>query len=200
MLDPNELENEIRDLEPWQQVAFCAALTERMFLNFALFARLIDFGDLKKMRTVLDGVWDELALTGSKMNYEVQIDHVEDNIVDLDEYDMFGAIPARDAMLALFATLVCKIEKEPGEAVAVSNLSYETISAYIEFAEANDQMSDEEVVRLINTHDLTQDEYAFQEEELELIKGAKQSPSTIKALRELGKNQGISNMGISDDD
>ncbi|MGB1172409.1 MAG: DUF416 family protein [Marinobacterium sp.] len=200
MLDPNELETEIRNLEHWQQVAFSAALTERMFNNFALFSKLMEFGDLNRMRTLLDGVWGELAQNGSKLNYDVQLGHVDDNMVDLDEFDTFGAIPARDAMLALYSTLICKLEKEASDAVAVSNLSYETVSAYIEFAEADDQMSDEELIRMINSHDMMLDEDAFQSEVLEQLKGAKQNAATISALRELGENQGISNIGISDEE
>lgn len=200
MLDTNALETEIRHLEPWQQVAFSAALTERMFKNFALFSRLMEFGDLDRMRTVLDGVWNELAQTGSKLNYDVQLGHVDDNLVDTDEFDMFGAVAARDAMLALYSTLMCKLEKEPSEAVAVSHLSYETVSSYIEFAEADDQMSDEEVLLLINKHDMTQDEDAFQAEVLSQLKGAKQNAATIDALRLLGENEGFSNIGINDEE
>ncbi len=39
------LERELERLEPWQLTAFSAALTERMFPNFTLFARLAEFGD-----------------------------------------------------------------------------------------------------------------------------------------------------------
>ena len=200
MIQDNRLEAAIRDLEPWQQVLFATALTERMFLNFALFSKLLKFGDLARMRNLLDLIWEEQTGRGTKINFEVQLEHVEDNLVDLDEYDMFGAIPAHDAMLALLSTLVCRIEKEASEAVAVSNLSYETVAAYIEFAEADDQMSDEELVRMINMHDLMLDEDAFQEEVLDRLKSAKQSAKLVTELKELAINQGVSNIGITEDD
>ncbi|HSG03734.1 MAG TPA: YjaG family protein [Marinobacterium sp.] len=200
MISENRFEQQIRALEPWQQMLFATALTERMFLNFALFSRLMNFGDLDRMGNLLNSIWEEQTQRGTKVNYEVQLNHVEDNIVDLDEYDMFGAIPARDAMMALFSTIVLKLEQESDEAVAVSNLSYDTIGAYIEFAEADDQMSDEELVRLINMHDLMQDEDAFQEELLERLKGAKFKPALVEGIRELAENQGVSNIGISDEE
>lgn len=196
----NRLEQQIRALEPWQQMLFATALTERMFLNFALFARLMKFGDLDRMRNLLNSVWDEQMQRGTKVNYEVQLNHVEENIADLDEYDMFGAIPARDAMMALFSTLIFKLEQESDEVVAVSSLSYDTIGAYIEFAEADDQMSDEELVRLINMHDLMLDEDAFQEELLERLTGTSFKPSVVESVRELAQNQGVSNIGISDEE
>ena len=200
MISENRFEHQIRALEPWQQMLFATALSERMFLNFALFSRLMNFGDLEKMRNLLSSIWEEQMQRGTKVNYEVQLNHVEDNIVDLDEYDMFGAIPARDAMMALFSTLILKLEQESDEAVAVSNLSYDTIGAYVEFAEADDQMSDEELVRLINMHDLMLDEDAFQEELLERLSGTSFKPAVVETVRELAQNQGVSNIGISDED
>jgi len=93
-----------------------------------------------------------------------------------------------------------KLEQESDEAVAVSNLSYDTIGAYVEFAEADDQMSDEELVRLINMHDLMLDEDAFQEELLERLSGTSFKPAVVETVRELAQNQGVSNIGISDED
>jgi uncharacterized protein YjaG (DUF416 family) len=200
MISENRFEQQIRALEPWQQMLFATALSERMFLNFALFSRLMNFGDLDKMRNLLNSIWEEQTQRGTKVNYEVQLNHVEDNIVDLDEYDMFGAIPARDAMMALFSTCILKLEQESDEAVAVSNISYDTIGAYVEFAEADDQMSDEELVRLINMHDLMLDEDAFQEELLERLSGASFKSAVVETVRELAQNQGVSNIGISDED
>lgn len=200
MISDNRFEQQIRALEPWQQMLFATALSERMFLNFALFSRLMDFGDLEKMRNLLNAIWDEQTQRGTKVNYEVQLGHVEDNIVDLDEFDMFGAIPARDAIMALFSTIILKLEQESDEAVAVSNLSYDTIAAYLEFAEADDQMSDEELVRMINMHDLMIDEDAFQEALIEALANAKFNPALVAKIRELGTNQGVSNIGISDED
>lgn len=200
MIQDNRLEASICALESWQQVLFATALTERMFLNFALFSKLMDFGDLDRMRNLLNSIWEQQTGRGTKVNYDAQLLRVEDNLVDLDEFDMFGAIPAHNAMLALASLIVCKLEDESSEAVAVSNLSYETVAAYIEFAEADDQMSDEVLVRIINMHDLMLDEDAFQEEVLERLSGAKQSVELVMDLRDLATNQGVSNIGITDED
>lgn len=200
MIQDNRLEASICALESWQQVLFATALTERMFLNFALFSKLMDFGDLDRMRNLLNSIWEQQTGRGTKVNYDAQLLRVEDNLVDLDEFDMFGAIPAHNAMLALTSLIVCKLEDESSEAVAVSNLSYETVAAYIEFAEADDQMSDEVLVRIINMHDLMLDEDAFQEEVLERLSGAKQSVELVIDLRDLATNQGVSNIGITDED
>lgn len=201
MTEQQQLEKLMEKFENWQSTAFAAALTERMFPNYALFSRLTEFGDHQQMRQILDGVWNALAGTGAKINAEVQLDNVEANIPDLDEYDMYGAMPAYDAAVALYSTLVCMIEGDAAEAVGVSKLSRECVETFIEVTEADDQMSDEELVRFINTHDLMLDEEAFQEEVIERLRGQKQpNGAFIRELRELAQNQGVSNIGICDDD
>ena len=90
----NRFEQQIRALEPWQQMLFATALTERMFLNFALFSRLMNFGDLERMGNLLNSVWEEQTQRGTKVNYEVQLNHVEDNIADLDEYERAAVLAA----------------------------------------------------------------------------------------------------------
>lgn len=201
MTEPLKLERQLDGLESWQLVAFCAALSERMFPNFALFSRLVEFGDHKQLRSILDGVWNQLAGTGSRINAEVQLDNVEDNIPDLDDFDMYGATPAHAAVVGLYSTLTCVIEGDVAEALEVANLSHECVAGFIEISEGDDQMSDEELVRFINTHDLMLNEEAFVEEVLARLRAQRQpSAAFIRDLRTLAENEGVSNIGISDDD
>jgi len=195
------LERELETFEPWQLTAFSAALTERMFPNFALFARLVGFGDPARMRLLLDGVWDSLAGTGAKVNFDVQLDQVEANMPDLDEYDMYGALPALDAIVALNATINCLLEKDRSEAATVGQLSRESVATFIEVTESDDELSDEDLVRLINTHELMQAEDSFREEVIERLQSHRQPTAAfVRELRELARNEGVSNIGISDED
>ncbi|MBV0933227.1 YjaG family protein [Marinobacterium weihaiense] len=195
------LEPELETFEPWQLTAFSAALTERMFPNFALFARLVEFGDVAKIRQVLDGVWDSLTGRAGKMNFEVQQEAVEANMPDLDEYDMYGALPALDAIVALNATLNCILEKDRSEAANIGQLSRECVATFLEVTEGDDEMSDEDLVKLINTHELMQAEDAFRDEVLEQLRAHKHpTPDFVASLRALARNEGVSNIGISDDD
>jgi uncharacterized protein YjaG (DUF416 family) len=201
MTEMLQMEKQLKGLDGWQLVAFSAALTERMFPNYQLFSRLVGFGDYRQLRTILDGVWNQLAGSGARLNAEVQLDNVEANIPDLDEYDMYGAMPAYDAVVALYSTLTCVIEGDMAEAVEVANLSRECVANFIEVSEANDQMSDEELVRFINTHDLMLDEDAFREEVIDRLRGQRQpNPGFIAELRTLAENEGVSNIGISGED
>ena len=195
------LEPELETFEPWQLTAFSAAMTERMFPNFALFARLVEFGDAAKLRQILDGVWDSLTGRAGKMNFEVQQEAVEANMPDLEEYDMYGALPALDAVVALNATLSCILEKDVSAAVSIGQLSRECVASFLEVTEGDDQLSDEELVKLINTHELMLAEDDFREEVIERVRGQKHpNAEWVASLRELARNEGVSNIGISDDD
>ncbi|MCP4595941.1 YjaG family protein [Neptuniibacter sp.] len=196
-MSDQRFDKEFYDLNDWQLAAFCAAISERMFPNFALFANLMEFGDADKMRQILNGVWDNLGNTGAKMNFEVQLDKVEANMPDLEEFDMYGASPALDAVVALFSTLNTVIAADASEVITVGNMSRECVATFIELS-ADDQMSDDELVRYINTHELMQQEDDFQADILEIIQDDLSRSEALKELRELAHNDGYSNIGISD--
>jgi len=195
------LERELERLEPWQLTAFSAALTERMFPNFTLFARLAEFGDPARMRWLLDGVWESLSGSGAKVNFALHLEQVEANMPDLDEYDMYGVLPALDAMVALSATLNALLEKDRSEAANVGLLSRESVATFIEVTERDDELSDEALVRLINTHELMLAEDSFRGEVIERLQSQRQpSAAFVRELRELARNEGVSNIGISDEE
>jgi uncharacterized protein YjaG (DUF416 family) len=168
-----------------------------MFPNFALFARLMEFGDVAKMRQILDAVWDNLSNTGAKMNFEVQLDKVEANMPNLDEFDMYGASPALDAIVALYSSLNTVLSADAGEVLNVVNMSRESVATFIEMS-ADDQISDDELVRFINTHELMQQEDDFHADILEIIQDDLPRTAALSELRELAHNDGYSNIGISD--
>lgn len=196
-MSDQSLDKEFYDLNDWQLAALCAALSERMFPNFALFARLMEFGDVQQVRRILDGVWDYLGNSGAKMNFEVQLDNVESNMPNLDEFDMYGASPALDAVVALCSTLNTVISSDPGEVINVANMSRESVATFIEMT-ADDQISDEELVRYINTHELMQQEDDFQAVILEILQDDISRTEALSELRELAHNDGYSNLGICD--
>ncbi|WP_409524286.1 YjaG family protein [Nitrincola sp. MINF-07-Sa-05] len=201
MKEWQELEHQLEQFKPWQLTACAVAFTERMFPNFSLFSKLLSFGDSDKLRQVLNALWDQFTGSGARMNFEVQLDHVEANMPSLEEYDMYGAMPALDAVVALYSTLVTVLEEDPQEVLSIIQLSQESVATFIEVNHTDPQMSDIELVRFISTHELMLDEEAFREEVLERVsRQVNPDKAFISQLRELAENQGISNIGISDDE
>ena len=201
MTDSLPVESQLRALDHSKLAAYCVALTERQFPNFRLFSRLVEFGDVDQLNTIIDGVWQSLVPGGAKMNFEVQLDKVEANMPDLDEFEMYGASPALDAVVSLYSTLVCLLEADVDEAISVGNVSRECVAMFLEVTEGDDQMSDEEIIRLISNHDLMVGEEEFQEEVVERLQSAKvMDKEFVQSLRSLARNEGVSNIGISEDD
>ncbi|WP_417225897.1 YjaG family protein [Amphritea sp.] len=193
------LENELKALDGWQLSAFSVAVTERMFPNFALFSTLLDFGDRHQVRSILDGVWNKLGNTGAAMNFEVQQSNVEANMPDLDVFDMYGASPALDAMVALYSTINCLLEPNRTEAANVGNLSLECVATFIEVT-ADADMSDEELLRYISHHDMMLQEESFQEDVINRLSAAKNANAgLISELKKLAANDGVSNIGVSEE-
>ncbi|MGB0466027.1 MAG: YjaG family protein [Pontibacterium sp.] len=191
---------QLSELNDWQLMAFSASVSERMFPNFALFSRLLEFGNASQLRQILNGVWDRLGNTGAKMNFEVQLEKVEANMPNLEEFSMYGALPANDAVVALYSTLDMMLDADKNEAADIANLSRECVATFIEVSEADDQSSDEELVKLINTHEMMVQEDAFQLEVLTRLRAAsKPNKQLIADLRKLAHNDGVSNIGICDD-
>lgn len=200
MSDILQLEPQLKDFDKAKLTAYCAAIAQRQFPNFALFSNIVEFGDAKKMANILDGVWQSLVPGGAQMNFELQLTKVEQNMPDLDAFDMYGASPALDAITCLHATLTCILTNEYEEALTVGQLSRETVAGFIEVTEGDNQMSDAEIMRLISTHQLTELEDDFQADVIERLQDVNVlDKAFIKELRDLANNEGFSNIGISAD-
>ena len=57
----DELYAPLRDMQDWQQIAFSAALCERIFPHYALYDSLSENNQVSIARTALDQVWKQLS-------------------------------------------------------------------------------------------------------------------------------------------
>ncbi|MEH6814627.1 MAG: YjaG family protein [Motiliproteus sp.] len=199
MVSANQRE-QLKQMESWQLVAFTAALAERMFPNYQLFARVVDGGgNAEVVRMALDKVWDSLCQRG-KVNFETQMERVEAQVPDVESYDMYGVYPALDAAVAVCAAINQAENASVEEALNISQLSEECVATYLEVIAETD-LSDEELVRFINSHQLMEQELTFQSELLQRLTSAStQQAGLLEKLRVLAANQGVSNIGISNDE
>ena len=191
----DELYAPLRDMQDWQQTAFSAALCERIFPHYALYDSLLETNQVAIARTALDQVWKQLSLRGN-MNAETQLSKVE-AIIHGDEDESFGAGLAFDALVALMATLHCVDNASFEDAASVAHLSRESVAKFVEL-HAEDDLSDEELIRHIETHDLMLQELAFQTDVLQLLNSQNVAKSSqIDQLKSMSMADGVSNIGIS---
>ncbi|MCE2594670.1 YjaG family protein [Motilimonas cestriensis] len=187
------INKQLNQFAPWQQVSFCIALAERMYPNYVLFCEGTEFQGQKTFRKMLDLFWEKLTVKGAKVNFEIQSEHFEAAIPNIEDYDMYGVYPALDAcvvMTCAFNSMLVK-QEDAEEAINASQTSIATVASFIE-ATSEEELTDEDIF----ADELMQQELAFQNELLELLDETR-SPELLKAVRKFGRNEGISNIGIS---
>lgn len=185
----------LQALSPRQQQAFMAALCERLLPNYALYAQTTGEGNPAGLRAILDLVWEQLAVKEARIDFDRQAEklaELEPTATD----DSFGVRRAVEAVVALSALLDTLRGEAPDAVLEVSRVSKGGVRAFIELTEG-----EEDAQRLavrIREHPLMADENDFQDAVLEAAEG-QLDRDALKALRRLGRNEGVSNLGLEAD-
>jgi len=203
-------------LSHWQQIAFSAALLERMLPNYRMFSEAVDFGDAKVLRNQLDIIWQWLANSNTvKINIDAQLLKLESETPDPETFDSFGVFPALDACMALTALwqlMQSKPQKKNKISVldlddikSISRLSHNSVSYYVEMLllneadEINQDLDAEELViteEQINAHPLVQWENDTQNELFDFMKFAAEDKRSCELVKKMSLSEGLSNLGI----
>ena len=177
----------LRQLDARQQIAFMAALSERLVPNYALYAGMSGHGNPSVMNNVLDLVWERLKVASARIDFDKQAEKLAE-IEPPEDDDSFGARRATESVMALTTLLDALRGEAPEAALEVSRVSRNGVRAYIEMTEGS-----EDAERL---DELMEDERDFQDAVLEALEAAPKLDD-LSALRALGRNQGVSNLGLS---
>ncbi|NWN84184.1 MAG: YjaG family protein [Halomonas sp.] len=186
----------LQALEPRRQQAFMAALCERLLPNYALYARTGGQGNPAGLRVILDLVWERLAIAGAKIDFERQAEKLAEQAPREDD-DSFGARRATEAVAAASALLDTLQGEAPEAVLEVSRASRSGVRAFIELTEGEED--GERLAVLVREHPLMADENDFQDAVLEAVEEGALDRDALKALRRLGHNDGVSNLGLSAD-
>lgn len=183
---------QVRELENWRATAFALTLTERMYPNYQLFCEITGFADASVARHLLNLLWDWIAVTRSKINFEVQLLKLEEVTPEPRSFDNYGVFPALDFVVSL-ESVVNQISGEDAQgAVVVSKVSQGCVESYIE-ATAEEELDNE----TIKHHPLMQWERDFQQDLINLLTSdMKRNRETVNRLRDEASLEGISNIGI----
>ncbi|EKO3743558.1 DUF416 family protein [Vibrio metschnikovii] len=101
----NPLQLRLEKFEPWQQITFMACLCERMYPNYALFCQQTEFADARRYRDILDSVWELMTVKNAKIDFDRQLEKLEELIPTTEAFELYLVYPAIDACEAL-ATLL----------------------------------------------------------------------------------------------
>ncbi|UXZ56137.1 YjaG family protein [Halomonas sp. 7T] len=178
------------------QQAFMAALCERLLPNYALYEQTTGHGDSHTLRTVLSLVWERLSVPNASIDFARQAEKLAE-CEPPEEDDSFGARRALDAVVSVSA-LLDTLQGESVEAVLdVSRTSRAGVRAFIELTEGEE---DAQALALITRdHPLMADENDYQDAVLDAV-SEPITKASLKEIRQLGRNGGISNLGLSLDE
>ncbi|MCI4188552.1 YjaG family protein [Dickeya dianthicola] len=190
----NPIHLRLEKLTSWQHVTFMACLCERMYPNYYEFCQQTGFGDAQLYRRMLDLVWETLVVKDAKVNFDSQLEKLEDAIPATDDYDIYGVYPAIDACVALSELLHSRLSGETLEhAVAISETSIRTV-AMLEMTQAGREMTDEE----LKVVPAIEEEWDIQWEIFRLLADCEERDvELIKGLRADLRESGISNIGLN---
>lgn len=182
----------LQALAAHQRQAFMAALCERLLPNYTLYAQMTGAGNPAGVRAILDLVWEQLSVREARIDFERQAEKLAELEPPADD-DSFGARRAVEVVVALASLLDTLRGEAPDAVLEVSRISKSGVRAFIEMTESEEDAS--RLSKLVREHPLMADENDFQDAVLE----AAEKPldrDALKALRRLGRNDGVSNLGL----
>lgn len=189
----NPIHLRMEKLGSWQNYTFMACLCERMYPNYHQFCTKTGFGDPLLYRRILDLVWEALTVQGAKVNFDSQLEKLEEGIPVADDFDLYGVYPAIDACVALSELLHAHLSGETLEhALAVSEMSLRTV-AMLEMTSAEREMTDDELKVLpaiLEELDIQWEIFRL------LVECEERDLNLIKGVRADLKESGLSNICI----
>lgn len=141
----NPIHLPLEKLKSWQYITFMASLCERMYSNYQLFCLQTAFGDEAIFRRILDLVWETLVVKDAKVNFDLQLEKLEEAIPTADDYNVYGVYPAIDFCVALSELFHSRLSGETlAHAVTVSETSIRSVTM-VEMTQAEREMTEKEL-------------------------------------------------------
>lgn len=151
----NPIHKRMEQFETWQHLTFMVCLCERMYPNFYLFCQVIEQPEqAKTYQNILNLIWEYLTVKDTKINFDNQLEKLENIIPDVNEYQFFGVIPALDAcegLSELLHSIIAGASLE--QAIKISQISLQTVASVLE-SEQDIKLSETE---LKNTSEIEQE-------------------------------------------
>lgn len=191
----NPVQLRLEKLEPWQHITFMVSLCERMYPNYAFFCRETEFADAQKYRLILDSIWEILTVKSAKIDFEKQLEKLEELVPSAVDYDLYAVNPAIDACMALADLLHALLDRDLmlETLVKLSSISAETV-ADLEFAQTGEVISNDNQ----KANEAVCAEWDMQWAIFRALKEAEtRDIELIKGLRKELRDEPISNIGIA---
>lgn len=190
----NPIHLRLEKLANWQLKLFMVCLCERMYPNFSLYCQQIASNDAKTYKSILELNWESLLVKKAKINFDSQLDKLEEIIPVVNEQSPYSIYPAIDACEALSELLHSYLSGEElvKHAIAISQISLKTIIE-LESAQNGTILTEEELKK----YQPVLDELDLQWEIYRILKEQEQhSVELIKGLKKDLQDEPTSNIGV----
>ncbi len=190
----NPLQIRLEKFEPWQQITFMACLCERMYPNYVMFCQQTEYAEARIYRNILDAIWEVLTVKTAKINFERQLEKLEELIPGQEEFDIYLVYPAIDACEAL-ATLIHALLDRELLAKAVQDISQISVTTVAQLEEARHEIT-------ITDDNQKESEAVCEEWDVQwaiyrpLRESEDRDIDLIKDLRDELKESAVSNIGV----
>lgn len=191
----NPIQLRLEKLEQWQHITFMAALVERMQPNYAAFCEQTGFAEPKALRQLLDGVWELLTVKNAKIDFEHQLEILEEIIPSAENYDIYLVYPAIDACVAM-STLIHTLLDRDLIMESVLSISQQSVVSVAELEEAQTGI-------VVTNENQKSIESVCSEWDVQwaIFRALKEAPERdiemIRGIRSELREDGISNLGLS---
>lgn len=185
------INEQLKNLQAWQQSVFCMALAEHSMLHFQLFSESIESEHGQTVVNLNNLFWEKMTVKGAKINFTIQQENFEEIIPDPLEHDFYGVYPAVDYCVIMTCAFNSFLTKSEDEAINASQISFATIASFMEL-QSDREIDEQELLQ----SPLMQTELEFQIELLKKLDNAR-SPDLIKSIRQYVLDFGVSNLGIA---
>ncbi|WP_325891076.1 YjaG family protein [Grimontia sp. NTOU-MAR1] len=191
----NPIQLRLEKLDSWQHITFMAALVERMYPNYAAFCQQTEFAEPQAFRQLLDAVWEVLTVKNAKINFERQLEKLEELIPTTEEFDIYLVYPAIDACVSM-STLIHTLLDRDLLLESVLKVSQQSVASVTQLEEAQTG------VEVTNENQKEMEsvcaEWDMQWTIFRALKEAEERDvEMIRGIRNELREEGVSNLGLS---
>lgn len=193
------LDQRIYALSERDTIVFMAAMVERMLINFRFYIAVCPFDNARRADSAMGLVWEALTTRQARIDFGLQSEKLAVFEQSFEEQgdESFGGQMAGDALLALSILLETLATERKGGAIEIARLSRHGVIRLITLQD-DDQHENDALDALIDEHPLMSDERDFEASVLAQIEQeGSVTRDAIRELRRLGRNEGVSNLGLS---
>lgn len=198
-MNKQKFQKKLQSLSAWRERAFILSLAERALPNAILYITSLeaDESDFRPLPEIIEDIWQHLIKEPSEEQIILLLDQVMAYVPETENSEHYGALPTADCLSLLEQAMLGGLNEEKRRALDASQTALTTVLQFIDFSEGDD-LSENELIKLYDTHPLVEREFSFQAELNDILRSASHpGDELIAELRSLAQDGDVSNIGIS---